>query len=174
MEKESSCAVEEIEAILLLLGQRCPVSGAVAVVGGVSRDDGTFKGGNSLGNTIIGNGVRPAESGGKKRAISFNTRNLLHHAVGGHSHLVGIGEGRNHLRFQGCRAAVPELRFPSCAVDEGGGAAGFHLAIDADGKGRRARKRVGRVVAEGARDQAVSREPPVEKEHFTQSARAGE
>jgi len=159
--------VEEIEAVLLLLGQRRFVSGTVAVVGGVSRYDGTFEGGNSLGNTIVGNGA-VTECGGEKRRVSFNAANLLHHAVRGHAHLIGIGEGENHLRFQGGRPAVPELRFPPGAVDEGWRAPGFQLAIHSDGKRCGARKRVGRVVAEGARDHPIGREPPIEEEHLAQ------
>ena len=59
--------VEEIQAILLLLGQRRLVAGQVAVVGGVSRDDGALEGGNRLGNTIIGNGAVPESRGEKRR-----------------------------------------------------------------------------------------------------------
>ncbi len=61
--------VEEIQAVLLLFGQRRLIAGPVAVVGGVSRYDGSLEGGNSFGNTIKGNGAVTEGRGEKRRRI---------------------------------------------------------------------------------------------------------
>ena len=59
--------VEEVQTVLLLLRQGGLIAGKVAVVGGITRDDGALEGRQGLRNAIEGD--RPvSEGGGEKRA----------------------------------------------------------------------------------------------------------
>ena len=101
-------AVEEIQAILLLLRQSGLVAGEVAIVGGISGHDGALEGGDGLRDAIEVDGAVP-EGGGKKRGVAFDPLDRLDHPVIGHAHLIRIRHRNDDLRLQRGRTAIPEL-----------------------------------------------------------------
>jgi len=101
-------AIEEIEAILLLLAESRLVAGEVAIVRGVSGNYGALEGSDGLRDAIEVDGA-VSEGSHEKRGIAFNSLEGLNDPISRHAHLVGIRHRHDDLRLQCGGTAVPEL-----------------------------------------------------------------
>ena len=159
-------SIEHLSAALLLLRKRAGVACDEAIVGRLARSDRPDVRGQRARQILGRHG--PLEDCLKRRSVRLDAVDPLQRLLDGEVHLVRVGNGQQHLGFQGRGAAIPELHAPECAIDQSGGVPLADSTVHPDGQRAGVRKRTLRIVTGRARNGSVGRQALLRKQLSTE------